>query len=94
MRVLVVIGEPFAPDAMRERCGRLLSEGHELAVCYTLAPLTNLPTSLGIQRRIAAALREGLESSAERIPIFVVTGAPGDGVEECARAWEATEVRT
>lgn len=93
MRVLVVISEPLVAAAMKERCGRLVSEGHEIAVCYPLAPLTNLPTSLGIQRRIASALREGLDKSAEQIPIFVVTGAPGDGVEECARAWGATDVR-
>jgi len=44
------------------------------------------------QRRITAALRRTLDGSAEKIPVFVVSGERGDDIDDCARAWGATEV--
>jgi hypothetical protein len=94
MRVLVVLVEPIAADGIRERCSSLVADGHEVAVCYVLPVPPSLKASLDAQRRITADLRRALSNSAESIPVFVVTGADGDGVDECATAWGATDVST
>jgi hypothetical protein len=86
---MVVLSESLGAEGIKERCAPLLKDGHEIAICCALAPEMNLQASLEIQRRITTALRQVLETSAEAIPIFVVTGEAGDGVEECARAWGA-----
>jgi hypothetical protein len=49
--------------------------------------------SLEHQRRITVALRRAFGALAEAIAVFIVTNGEGDRVEDCARAWGATEVR-
>ncbi|HEX6277248.1 MAG TPA: hypothetical protein VFZ53_29605 [Polyangiaceae bacterium] len=95
MRVLVVLAEPDVSRATRERCSALLAEGREVAVCHVLnSSSKGLQAHLEAQRKITAALRRALEGGAENIPVFVITGEVGDGVEDCARAWGATDVQT
>jgi hypothetical protein len=94
MRVLVAFSDPVEADVVRQRCGGLVAEGHDLAVCYVMASQVTLKAALDAQRKVTAALRRALEGSAETIPVFVVSQADGDGIVECAREWGATEVRT
>jgi len=94
MRVLVVLSEPFALDQLQQRCAGLVNSGTELAVCCVLDTHTNLRESLEYQRRVTVALRRAFHSYAETIPVFIVTNGDGDRVEDCARSWGATEVRT
>jgi hypothetical protein len=91
MRVLVVVAEPADGRWIRDRCLPLLAEGHEVAVCCVLPPLTSLEVSLEIQRRVTSELRNAFDGSAETIPVFVASGQ--DGVDECARGWGAADVR-
>jgi len=93
MRVLVIAAEPFAAEAIRDRCAGLLSDGHEVAICCALSPELGLRASLDVQRRITLSLRQALAHAAEAIPVFIVTGTAGDGIEDCARAWGATDVK-
>ena len=93
MRTLVVLSDPIVAETIRERCSALIADGHEVAVCYVLASQPGLRASLDAQRRITVELRHALETSAETIPVFVVSGLDGDGVDDCARAWGATDVR-
>jgi hypothetical protein len=94
MRVLVVLADPIAPHGIRQRCSALVAGGHEVAICYVLPPPPSLKASLEAQRRITADLRQALASSAESIPVFVVSGSAGDGIDDCARDWGATDVHT
>jgi hypothetical protein len=93
MRVLVVLPDPVEVDVVRHRCKALVTEGHDLAVCYVVAPQSNLDVRLDAQRKITAALRQALDGSAEAVPVFVVSEGEGDGIDDCAAAWGATEVR-
>ena len=93
MRVLVALSEPVEADVVRQRCERLVAEGHDLAVCYIMASQVTLSATLDAQRKVTAALRRALEGSAESIPVFVVSQDDGQGIVECAREWGATEVR-
>jgi hypothetical protein len=93
MRVLVVLPDPLEADSIRERCGAHLEGGHDLAVCYVLAPQTSLEVALKTQQKITGELRRAFSASAEMIPVFVVSGGDGDGVDDCARAWGATDVK-
>ena len=93
MRVLVVIEEPIDADAIVRRCGTLIAQGHEVAICYVSPAQGTLQSTLALQRRITAALRQALEGSAEEIPVFVVSQSEGDGIDDCARDWGAAEVR-
>jgi hypothetical protein len=93
MRVLVVLPNPIEADSIRERCGAYLAEGHDLAVCYVLGSPTNLEAALKTQQRITGELRRAFSASAEMIPVFVVSGGDGDGIDDCARAWDATDVK-
>ena len=94
MRVLVVLADPIATESIRERCSPLIADGHEIAVCYVLPAGEGLRASLETQREITVALRQAFGASAEAIPVFVISGLDGDGVDDCAREWGATDVRT
>jgi hypothetical protein len=94
MRVLVVLSEPDLSKTLRERCSALIAEGREVAVCHVVGKQAGLEGLLEAQRKITTALRRALEASAEAIPVFVLTGEDGDGVDDCARAWGATDVQT
>lgn len=93
MRAFVVLSEPIRADTIRARCSALVADGHEVAVCYVLPVEAGLQASLEAQRKITTELRRALDASAESIPVFVVSGLDGDGVDECARAWGATDVQ-
>jgi hypothetical protein len=93
MRVLVVLREPIATDSLRERCGRLVAEGHCVAVCYAAASTLGLEGTLEAQRKITLALRHAIDGAAEEIPVFVATERDGEGIDDCALAWGATEVQ-
>jgi len=93
MRTLVVLSDPIESQTIRERCSVLIAGGHEVALCYVLPRQAGLNASLEVQRRITTELRHALETSAEKIPVFVVSGLDGDGVDDCARAWGATDVK-
>jgi hypothetical protein len=93
VRTLVVLRDPIAASAIRERCAALVGAGKEVALCYVLPAELGLRASLAVQRRITSELRQALETSAEAIPVFVVSGAQGDSVDDCARAWGATDVQ-
>ena len=92
MRVLVVLSAASLVDGIRTRCFRAVGERHEVAVCYVLEPHATHERALQMQRKVTAELRQALESAAEAIPVFVVSGGDGDGVDDCARAWGATYV--
>jgi hypothetical protein len=92
MRTLVVLSDPIEAETIRRRCAGLLAGGHEIAVCYVLSPQAGLQASLEAQRRITMELRHALETSAETIPVFVISGLEGDRIDDCARAWGATDV--
>ena len=92
MHVLVVLADLQALDAQCERCFVLLEKGNDVAVCYVTPSATQLKEMLASQRRITASLRLALNGSAEKIPVFVVSGQAGDGIEDCAKAWGATVV--
>jgi hypothetical protein len=93
VRTLVVLRDPIGANAIRERCSSLIEAGQEVALCYVLPGGSGLRASLEIQRRITSELREAFETSAEAVPVFVVSGADGDSVDDCARAWGATDVQ-
>jgi hypothetical protein len=93
MRTLVVLSDPIEAETIRGRCADLLTGGHEIALCYVLPSQAGLQASLEAQRRITMELRHALEASAETIPVFVISGLEGDSIDECARAWGATDVR-
>lgn len=93
MRVLVILPDCVELDAIRQRCGGLVAQGHDLAVCCVLASQATLTAALDAQRRITALLRRALDKSAEAIPVFVVSQGDRDAVDDCARAWGATEVQ-
>jgi hypothetical protein len=93
MRVLVVLPVPDVSDSVRKRCAEHLAGGREIAVCHVLRGESGLSASLEAQRKITSALRRALESAAETIPVFVLTGGDGDAIEDCARAWGATDVQ-
>lgn len=93
VRTLVLLSDPIEANVIRQRCSRLLEAGGEVAICYVLPTPLGLHGSLEVQRRITLELRQALETSAEAIPVFVVTGLEGDGVDDCARAWGATDVQ-
>jgi hypothetical protein len=93
MRTLVVLSDPIESETIRERCSVLIADGHDVAICYVLPSEAGLRASLEAQRRITLELRQALETSAETIPVFVVSGLDGDGVDECAHAWGATDVQ-
>lgn len=93
MRVLLVLPDAaIEEERLGQRCKLLLDAGHEVAVCHRLAREQTLQETLDLQRKITRLLRHLLESAAESIPVFVVTGTDGDGIEDCARAWGATDV--
>jgi hypothetical protein len=92
MRVLVVLSAASMVEGIRTRCARVIQDGDELAVCFLLDPETTYQHSLQIQREATQELRLIFKSAAETVPIFVVTGAPGDGVPDCATAWGAAYV--
>ena len=92
MRVLLVLSDASVDEELRKRCQSLLDAGHEVAVCHRLTDGNSLQETLDIQRKITGRLRYVLDSSAESIPVFVVTGKDGDGVDDCAKAWGATDV--
>jgi len=92
MRVLVVLSEPHVPRPLGERCQRLIGDGHDVALCYSSTVAATIDATLDAQRKITADLRRTLENSAETIPVFVVTGQSGDGIDDCARAWGATDI--
>ena len=92
MRVLVVLREPIATARLRERCGALVEAGHSVAVCYVPASALGLHATLDAQRKVTLALRQAIDDLAEKIPVFVATERDGDRIEDCARAWEATDV--
>jgi hypothetical protein len=92
MRVLLVLPDPSFGEELERRCKTLLDGGHEVACCHPLTTVSTLQQVLDIQRRITARLRYAFDSSAEGIPVFVVTGNDGDGVDDCAAAWGATDV--
>ena len=93
MRTLIVLSDPIEAETIRQRCSVLIADGHELALCYVLPRQADLRASLQAQRRITMELRRALETTAETIPVFVVSGLAGDDVNDCARAWGATDVR-
>ena len=93
MRVLVVLQDPIATESIQERCSQLIAEGHEIAVCHVLPAGEGLRASLETQRKITMELRVAFGASAEAIPVFVISGLDGDGVDDCAREWGATDVQ-
>lgn len=93
MRVLVVFEDPMATESAQNRCAPLIAGGHEIAVCYVLPAGAGLRASLDAQRKITMDLRRAFGASAEAIPVFVISGLEGDTVDECARAWGATDVQ-
>ncbi|MFZ5890707.1 MAG: hypothetical protein ACOY0T_06615 [Myxococcota bacterium] len=93
MRVLAVLRDPLLPESIAQRCGQLAAQGHQVAVCYVAPTQLGLRAVLEVQRKVTLALRRALDNLAEDIPIFVVTEREGDRVEDCARAWGATEVQ-
>jgi hypothetical protein len=93
VRTLVVLRDPIEANAIRQRCSALMEAGQEFALCYVLGADLGLRASLDVQRRITSELRQAFETSAETIPVFVVSGAHGDTVDDCARAWGATDVQ-
>lgn len=93
MRVLVVLRDPIIVDAVRERCGQAMAEGHSVGVCYVPTDPLGLQAVLDAQRRVTQALRHALDKRAEGVPVFVASERDGDRIEDCARAWGATEVR-
>jgi hypothetical protein len=93
MRVLVVLAGSVEPAIIEQRCGGVVGDGHEVAVCYRFPAEVALPKILDAQREVTAALRRVFGPAAEAIPVFVATNAEGDRVEDCALAWGATDVR-
>lgn len=93
MRVLMVLRDPIVVDEVRDRCGELVAGGHSVGVCYVPTIQLGLQAVLDAQRRVTQALRQALDKQAEGIPVFVASEREGDRVEDCARAWGATEVR-
>lgn len=95
MRVLVVLRDPLDLDVVRQRCSDALAESGAVAVavCFVADVALTFQASLHAQRKVTAVLRGALESRAEDIPVFVVSGDDEDGIGNCAREWGATEVR-
>lgn len=69
----------------------IVTEEGELAICQVL-PAPSFPRMLEAQQLLTTTLRQALGERAETVPVFVVTGGPGDDVEDCATAWGATSV--
>jgi hypothetical protein len=92
-RVLLVLRGPIDVETVKLRCGPLFAEEAELAVCYQLPQGSHgFHDMLSAQRTMTGALRQACGSRAESIAIFAITEREGDRVEDCARAWGATEV--
>jgi len=92
MRSLLVLDGLIEAGVLRERLSSQVTTGHELAICYVAGAPSGLARTLNSQRALTALLREVLGDSAENVAIFVVSGADGDGVDECAAEWGATNV--
>jgi hypothetical protein len=93
MRILVVLTDADPKHVVRERFAALLSAHHVLAACLVAPELGSFPEGLEVQRRVSTMLRYLLGASAENIAVFVISGRPGDNVEDCALAWGASEVQ-
>jgi len=92
MRSLLVLDGLIEAEVLRERLASQVTSEHEFAICYVAGVPSGLARTLNAQRALTAVLREVLGDSAESVAIFVVSGADGDGVEECATEWGATNV--
>lgn len=92
-KILLVLHEPANVERIREGIARADADNAELALCRVLSSSEEgFPASLRTQQALTATLRSALGERAEEVAIFVVTGTPGDQIEDCARAWEATVV--
>jgi hypothetical protein len=92
-RILVVLRAAIDAETVRRRCPPSVAQTHQMAVCYVLKPHeAGIEASVEAQRRITLSLRQALNQRAETIPVFVVTGRDGDGIDDCAREWGATVV--
>ena len=94
-RVLLILHGPIDVETIRRRWEAAVADDVEYAVCYQL-PRDNqgFRDILSAQRTVTAALREVCGTRAESMAIFAITDRDGDRVEDCAREWGATEVRT
>lgn len=92
---MLVLHGPIDVEAIRRRWEAAAADEAEYAVCYQL-PRDNhgFHDMLSAQRTMTAALREACGLRAESMAVFAITDRDGDRVEDCARDWGATEVRT
>lgn len=94
-RILIVLAGPPDGETLRNRCPSSDFDAVELAVCCVLpAGRTGLSEGLLAQRELTSALRGVLGEVAERVTVLVAWDEDGYRVEDCARDWGATEVRT
>ncbi len=92
-RTLVVLRGSIDRATLRARYAAVLVEGGDVAVCCVLpAGHDGLDDALRAQREVTSALRACIPQRAEDVAVLVVSEADELGVEECARAWGATEV--
>jgi hypothetical protein len=91
-RLLLALPEEPDPGEICAAAALASAHGAQLAVCVIAGrPGTGL---LPLQQRMTWILRRLLGEAAEAIPVFAVTGQPGDDVDSCAAAWGADLVRS
>lgn len=92
-RTLVVLHGSVDRATLHARFEAILVEGGDVAVCCVLpAGRDGLDDALRVQREVTSALRACVPQHAENVAVLVVSETDALGVDECARAWGATEV--
>jgi hypothetical protein len=93
VRVLVVLRGPIRTETVKARWQAVSRDRHELAFCYVLPPDNDgLAESVRAQRAVTLALRRIGEAAVESVAVFAASERDGERVDDCARAWGATEV--
>ena len=97
-RILVILRGPIDVKSVRSRFALddlNVTVPHAMAVCHVLPDgADGLHDSIRAQREITAALREALGSRAEDLAVLVAYDREGYRVDDCAREWGATIVRS
>ena len=91
---MVVRGE-IDSEVLARRCEELSPAvvDAQIAICYQLPPgQDGLLESLNAQRALTKALRAARGAAAEEVPVFVASERDGERLDDCAKAWGATEV--
>ncbi|HUS69001.1 MAG TPA: hypothetical protein VMZ28_30905 [Kofleriaceae bacterium] len=92
MKVLFVVRSWSALRSIGRSPGWRAAADGECACCFVHEADDGGRDHLGLQQRMTTDLRAVLGAGAEGVAIFVVSGRAGDGVDDCAAAWGATEV--